>query len=44
LREMCEVAAEAVSNAPERLFRLVSERERIVPSGWEMNWRCPVHG
>ena len=25
LREMCEVAAEAVRNAPERLFRLVSE-------------------
>jgi hypothetical protein len=44
LREMCEVAAEAVRNAPERLFRLVSERERIVPSGWEMNWRCPMRG
>ncbi len=28
LREMCEVAAAAVSNAPERLLRLVSERER----------------
>ena len=35
LREMCEVAAEAASNAPERLFRLVSERERVLPSGWE---------
>src|ERR1700733_762604 len=34
LREMCEVAAEAASNAPERLFRLVSERERVLPSGW----------
>src|SRR5271163_1584645 len=35
LREMCEVAAEAVSNAPERLLRLVSEREHVLPSGWE---------
>src|SRR5258708_3872475 len=35
LREMCEVAAAAVSNAPERLLRLVSERERVLPSGWE---------
>ncbi len=38
---MCEVAAEAVSNAPERLFRLVSERERIVPSGWENELAVP---
>jgi Kef-type K+ transport system membrane component KefB/mannitol/fructose-specific phosphotransferase system IIA component (Ntr-type) len=41
LREMCEVAAEAVSNAPERLFRLVSERERIVASGWENELAVP---
>jgi Kef-type K+ transport system membrane component KefB/mannitol/fructose-specific phosphotransferase system IIA component (Ntr-type) len=41
LREMCEVAAEAVSNAPERLFRLVSERESIVPSGWENELAVP---
>jgi Kef-type K+ transport system membrane component KefB len=41
LREMCEVAAEAVSNAPERLFRLVSERERIVPSEWENELAVP---
>jgi mannitol/fructose-specific phosphotransferase system IIA component (Ntr-type) len=41
LREMCEVAAEAVSNAPERLFRLVSERERILPSGWEYELAVP---
>src|ERR1700733_306687 len=32
LREMCELAAEAVSNAPERLFRLVSERKRVLAS------------
>jgi mannitol/fructose-specific phosphotransferase system IIA component (Ntr-type) len=41
LREMCEVAAEAVSNAPERLFRLVSERERVLPSGWENELAVP---
>jgi Kef-type K+ transport system membrane component KefB/mannitol/fructose-specific phosphotransferase system IIA component (Ntr-type) len=34
LRQMCEVAADAVSNAPERFLRIVSERERIAPSGW----------
>ncbi len=41
LREMCEVAAEAVSNAPDRLYRLVSERERILPSGWENELAVP---
>jgi Kef-type K+ transport system membrane component KefB/mannitol/fructose-specific phosphotransferase system IIA component len=41
LREMCEIAAEAVSNAPERLFRLVSERERVLPSGWENELAVP---
>ncbi|MGA7220764.1 MAG: cation:proton antiporter, partial [Candidatus Sulfotelmatobacter sp.] len=41
LREMCEIAAEAVSNAPERLFRLVSERERVLPSGWENELAIP---
>ena len=41
LREMCEVAAEAVSNAPERLFRLVSERERVLASGWENGLAVP---
>jgi Kef-type K+ transport system membrane component KefB/mannitol/fructose-specific phosphotransferase system IIA component (Ntr-type) len=41
LREMCEVAAEAVSNAPERLLRLVSERERVLPSGWEDQLAVP---
>ena len=38
---MCEVAAEAASNAPERLFRLVSERERVLPSGWENELAVP---
>ncbi len=41
LREMCEVAAEAASNAPERLFRLVTERESIVASGWENELAIP---
>jgi mannitol/fructose-specific phosphotransferase system IIA component (Ntr-type) len=41
LKEMCEVAAEAVSNAPERLFRLVSERERVLASGWENELAVP---
>jgi K+:H+ antiporter len=41
LREMCEIAAEAVSNAPERLFRLVSERERVLASGWENELAVP---
>ncbi len=41
LREMCEVAAEAVSNAPERLFRLVSERERVLASGWDNELAIP---
>ena len=41
LKEMCEVAAEAASNAPERLLRLVSERERILASGWENELAVP---
>lgn len=41
LKEMCEVAAEAVHNAPERLFRLVEERERVLASGWENELAVP---
>jgi Kef-type K+ transport system membrane component KefB/mannitol/fructose-specific phosphotransferase system IIA component (Ntr-type) len=41
LKEMCEVAAEAVSNAPERLYRLVLERERVMASGWENELAVP---
>jgi mannitol/fructose-specific phosphotransferase system IIA component (Ntr-type) len=41
LREMCEVAAEAASNAPERLLRLISEREHVLPSGWENELAVP---
>ncbi|HXN98097.1 MAG TPA: cation:proton antiporter [Candidatus Acidoferrales bacterium] len=35
LQHMSEIAADAVNNAPERFLRLVLERERVVPSGWE---------
>jgi Kef-type K+ transport system membrane component KefB/mannitol/fructose-specific phosphotransferase system IIA component (Ntr-type) len=41
LKEMCEVAAEAVSNSPERLLRLVAERERVLASGWENELAVP---
>ena len=41
LQHMCEIAADAVSNAPERFLRLVSERERVVPSGWENGLAIP---
>jgi PTS system nitrogen regulatory IIA component len=41
LRELCEIAAEAVSNAPDRLFRIVSERERVLASGWENGLAVP---
>jgi Kef-type K+ transport system membrane component KefB/mannitol/fructose-specific phosphotransferase system IIA component (Ntr-type) len=41
LKEMCEAAADAVSNAPERLLRLVSERERVAPSGWDNSLAIP---
>jgi K+:H+ antiporter len=41
LQQMCEIAADAVSNAPERFLRLVSERELVVPSGWENGLAVP---
>jgi Kef-type K+ transport system membrane component KefB/mannitol/fructose-specific phosphotransferase system IIA component (Ntr-type) len=41
LREMCHVAAEEVRNAPERLLRLVSERERVLASGWDNGLAVP---
>jgi Kef-type K+ transport system membrane component KefB/mannitol/fructose-specific phosphotransferase system IIA component (Ntr-type) len=41
LREMCEAAAEVAHNSPERLLRLVSERERNLPSGWENELAVP---
>lgn len=41
LKHMCELAADSVNNAPERFLRLVLERERIVPSGWENGLAVP---
>ena len=41
LREMCDVAAPLVGNAPERFFRLVSERERVTSSGWRFGVAVP---
>jgi Kef-type K+ transport system membrane component KefB len=41
LQHMCEAAADAASNAPERFLRLVAERERVVPSGWENSLAVP---
>lgn len=35
LQQMCTVAAETVSNSPERFFRLVWEREEVSSSGWQ---------
>jgi Kef-type K+ transport system membrane component KefB/mannitol/fructose-specific phosphotransferase system IIA component (Ntr-type) len=41
LREMCDIAAPVVGNAPERFFRLVSERERVASSGWRFGVAVP---
>jgi len=41
LREMCDVAAPLVGNAPERFFRLVHERERVIASGWRFGVAVP---
>ena len=41
LKELSEMAAQVVGNAPERLFRILSERERTLPSGWENGLAVP---
>ena len=41
LLEMCEKAAVLAGNAPERFFRLVSERERVTSSGWRFGIAVP---
>lgn len=41
LREMCDVAAPLVGNAPERFFRIVSEKERVNNSGWRFGVAVP---
>ncbi len=41
LEQMCTAAANSVSNAPERFLRLVMERERVAPSGWQDGLAVP---
>jgi Kef-type K+ transport system membrane component KefB/mannitol/fructose-specific phosphotransferase system IIA component (Ntr-type) len=41
LQEMCDIAAPLVGNAPERFFRLLSERERVTSSGWRFGVAVP---
>ncbi|MGB6979769.1 MAG: PTS sugar transporter subunit IIA, partial [Candidatus Acidiferrales bacterium] len=41
LQQMCTLAADAVSNSPERFLRLVLERERVSPSGWQNGLAVP---
>jgi Kef-type K+ transport system membrane component KefB/mannitol/fructose-specific phosphotransferase system IIA component (Ntr-type) len=41
LREICEVAAPLVGNAPERFLRLVSEGERMKNCGWRFGVAVP---
>jgi Kef-type K+ transport system membrane component KefB/mannitol/fructose-specific phosphotransferase system IIA component (Ntr-type) len=41
LEQMCTVAADFASNAPERFLRLVEERERVATSGWENGVAVP---
>ena len=41
LKEMCDVAAPVVGNAPERCFRIVSEQERTNSSGWRFGVAVP---
>jgi Kef-type K+ transport system membrane component KefB/mannitol/fructose-specific phosphotransferase system IIA component (Ntr-type) len=41
LQEMCDIAAPLVGNAPERFFRLVSNRERLASSGWRSGVAVP---
>ncbi len=41
LREMCDIAAPLVGNAPERFERLIHEREKIASSGWRNGVAVP---
>jgi Kef-type K+ transport system membrane component KefB/mannitol/fructose-specific phosphotransferase system IIA component (Ntr-type) len=41
LEKMCSAAAEVAGDAPERFLRLVLDRERVVPSGWENGLAVP---
>ncbi len=41
LKQMCELAANEVSNSGERFLRIVLEREKVVASGWENHLAIP---
>jgi mannitol/fructose-specific phosphotransferase system IIA component (Ntr-type) len=41
LKQMCELAADEVSNSPDRFMRILLERERIVASGWDNQLAIP---
>jgi Kef-type K+ transport system membrane component KefB len=41
LKQMSELAADEVSNSPERFLRILLEREKIVASGWENHLAIP---
>lgn len=41
LQEMSIAAADEVANSPERFLRLLLERERVVPGGWENGLAVP---
>jgi Kef-type K+ transport system membrane component KefB/mannitol/fructose-specific phosphotransferase system IIA component (Ntr-type) len=41
LEQMCVAAADAANNSPERFLRLLLDRERVVPSGWENGLAVP---
>lgn len=41
LEQMCVAAADAANNSQERFLRLLLDRERVVPSGWENGLAVP---
>jgi len=41
LKQMSELAADEVSNSPDRFLRILLEREKIVASGWENRLAIP---
>jgi K+:H+ antiporter len=41
VEQMCAAAADAIGNSPERFQRLLLDRERVVPSGWENGLAVP---
>jgi mannitol/fructose-specific phosphotransferase system IIA component (Ntr-type) len=41
LKQMCELAADEVSNSSDRFLRIVLEREKVVASGWDNHLAIP---